>query len=233
MQRDWSQGASLYAPGGGRKYLNRAERARALAEMAKLPQSQALFALTLAWTGGRVSEILALNAASFQIESGVVAIVTLKRRGHYVREVPIPPELMSALNKQFKLSSFQRDEHNSACRRLWPWHRVTGWRIIKQVMRRSCVTGRQACPRGLRHAFGVGSLQAGVPLNLAQRWLGHARISTTAIYAAASGPEEAFFMKRFWDKSEFNKTMAYRSATKVESVCSDDTFAPSNAIDGC
>lgn len=197
MQRDWSQGASLYAPGGGRKYLNSAERARALAEMSMLPRSQALFALTLAWTGARVSEVLALTPSSFQIESGVVAIVTLKRRGHYVREVPIPPELMAALNRHFKISALQRDEQ-SACRRLWPWHRVTAWRIIKQVMRHSSVTGRQACPRGLRHAFGVGSLQVGVPLNLAQRWLGHARISTTAIYAAACGPEEIEIARRLW-----------------------------------
>jgi site-specific recombinase XerD len=41
-------------------------------------------------------------------------------------------------------------------------------------------------------------LQAGVPLNLAQRWLGHARISTTAIYAAACGPEERALAVRFW-----------------------------------
>jgi site-specific recombinase XerD len=40
---------------------------------------------------------------------------------------------------------------------------------------------------GFRHVFAVGSLQAGVPPNLAERWLGHARISTTAIYSAASG----------------------------------------------
>jgi site-specific recombinase XerD len=197
MQRDWSQGASLYAPSGGRKYLNQAERTRALAAMAKLPRSQALFALTLAWTGARVSEVLALNASSFQIESGIVAIVTLKRRGHYVREVPIPPELISALEKHFKLSALQRDQSQSECH-LWPWHRVTAWRIIKQVMRRSSVAGRQACPRGLRHAFGVGSLQACVPLNLAQRWLGHARISTTAIYTAACGPEEVDLARRFW-----------------------------------
>jgi integrase/recombinase XerD len=59
------------------------------------------------------------------------------------------------------------------------------------------VVGKVACPRGLRHAFGVGSLQAGVPLNLVQRWLGHARISTTAICAAASGPEEIGFANRF------------------------------------
>jgi integrase len=204
MHRDWSQGASLYAPGGGRKYLNRAERDRALAEMAKLPRSQALFALTLAWTGGRVSEILALTPASFMIESGIVAIETLKRRGHYVREVPIPPELMAALEKHFKLAALQRDKQLSG-RRLWPWHRVTAWRIIKQVMRRSSVAGRRACPRGLRHAFGVGSLQAGVPLNLAQRWLGHARISTTAIYAAATGPEEIAFARRYWRVANIGK----------------------------
>jgi integrase/recombinase XerD len=195
MQRGWSEGANLYAPGGGRKYLNRAERTRALAEMAKLPRSQALFALTLAWTGARVSEVLALTPASFQIESGIVAIETLKRRSHHVREVPIPPGLTAALDEHFKLSAAQRGEPN---RLLWPWHRVTAWRIIKQVMRHSAIVGRQACPRGLRHAFGVGSLQAGVPLNLAQRWLGHARISTTAIYAAATGPEEVAFASRFW-----------------------------------
>jgi site-specific recombinase XerD len=204
MQRDWSEGASLYSPGGGRKYLNRSERARALAEMAKLPRSQALFALTLALTGARVSEVLALTPTSFQIirtslriESGIVAIVTLKRRGHHVREVPIPPELAAALDEHFKLSAGQRDELQWG-RRLWPWHRVTAWRIVKQVMRQSSISGRQACPRGLRHAFGVGSLQAGVPLNLAQRWLGHARISTTAIYAGATGPEEVAFASRFW-----------------------------------
>jgi integrase/recombinase XerD len=93
MQRDWFQRASLYAPRGGCKYLNSAERTRALAEMAKLPRAQALFALTLAWTGGRVSEVLALTVSSFQIESGVVAIETLKRRTYCVQEVTVPPEL--------------------------------------------------------------------------------------------------------------------------------------------
>jgi integrase len=68
MQRDWSEGASLYASGGGGKYLNQAERVRALAEMEKLPGPQALFALTLAWTGARVSEVLALTPSSFQVE---------------------------------------------------------------------------------------------------------------------------------------------------------------------
>lgn len=191
----------LYARDGGRKYLNHSERRRSLAAMAALERDQALFALTLAWTGARVSEVLALTASSFQIEARVVSIVTLKRRRFHVREVPIPPDLMASLASHFSLYQAQRDP---ACaqRRLWPRHRVTGWRVIKHVMMLAQIAGRAACPRGLRHAFGVGSLQAGVPLNLVQRWLGHARISTTAIYADVSGPEELAFAALFWRTNE-------------------------------
>jgi integrase/recombinase XerD len=197
-QPTWQAEAfSLYAPSGARKYLNHAERQRVLAAVEFLEPGQALFALTLAWTGARVSEVLALTPASFQIERGIVAIHTLKRRKHSVREVPIPPVLTAALEHHFQLSAMQRDPL-PADRRLWPWCRVTGWRIIKRVMRRIGISGRHACPRGLRHAFGVGTLQAGVPLNLAQRWLGHARMTTTAIYTEVMGPEEGAFAARFW-----------------------------------
>ena len=195
--RDNAQNFSLYAATGARKYLNQQERGRALAAMQALPPSRALFALTLAWTGGRVSEVLALSPSSFQIERGVVALITLKRRRHVVREVPIPPELVAALERHFHLSETQRDPARANLR-LWSFRRETAWRAIKKVMLAARVSGSAACPRGLRHAFGVGTLQAGIPLNLAQRWLGHARISTTAIYAAACGPEEQAFAARFW-----------------------------------
>jgi integrase len=196
-RRAYAQDFGLYAPNGARKYLNQSERQRVLATTGSLEPDEALFALTLAWTGARVSEVLALTASSFQVESGTVAIPTLKRRKHHVREVPLPPELMAALDRHFGLSNKRRDPRG-ADHRLWPWHRTTAWRLVKRVMRHSGVAGRQACPRGLRHAFGVGSLQAGVPLNLVQRWLGHARISTTAIYADVVGPEELLFAKQFW-----------------------------------
>jgi integrase len=191
----YAQEFSLYAPNGARKYLNRDERQRALAAMAELPPDRALFALTLAWTGARVTELLAVTVSSFQVEAGIVAIRTLKRRRHSVREVPIPPELMEALDRHFAL---RQAPPLLANQRLWPWCRETAWRVIKLVMRQPGINGRQACPRGLRHGFATGALQAGVPLNLAQRWLGHARISTTAIYADAIGPEEIGFAERFW-----------------------------------
>jgi integrase len=191
------ESGSLYAGDGGRKYLNRAERQRALEAMQALDPDKALFALTLAWTGARVSEVLALTPASFQIEGNIVAFMTLKRRRHSVREVPLPPALIEALDARYGLRAAQRDPVASQ-RRLWTWHRTTAWRVMKDVMDRSGIVGRPACPRGLRHGFGVGTLQSGVPLNLVQRWLGHAKISTTAIYANACGPEEQAFAARFW-----------------------------------
>ena len=50
--------------------------------------------------------------------------------------------------------------------------------------------GPHASPKGLRHGFGVAAVSAGSPLNLVQKWLGHAQLTTTAIYADAVGEEE-------------------------------------------
>jgi hypothetical protein len=45
----------------------------------------------------------------------------------------------------------------------------------------------------------VGGAQAGIPVTLLQRWLGHARLTTTAIYLEVSGPEERAIAARFWE----------------------------------
>lgn len=188
---------SLYAADGWRKYLNAAERRRALKAMATLEPDKALFVELLAWTGARVSEMLALTPASFQTESGIVAFRTLKRRRHCVREVPIPQSLMTAIAARFELGKAQLDP-SAALLPLWRWHRVTAWRFVKQVTREAGAQGCAASPRGFRHGFGVAALQAGAPLNLVQRWLGHSRLSTTAIYADVSGNEERAFAHLLW-----------------------------------
>ena len=57
-------------------------------------------------------------------------------------------------------------------------------------MNRAGLKGPQATPKGLRHGFGVQAVSARIPLNLVQKWLGHAQLATTAIYADAVGAEE-------------------------------------------
>ena len=47
-------------------------------------------------------------------------------------------------------------------------------------------------------ALGVAAVSAGIPLNLVQKWLGHAQLTTTAIYANAVGAEEKTIAQRMW-----------------------------------
>ena len=65
-------------------------------------------------------------------------------------------------------------------------------------MQAAGLDGVQACPKGLRHGFGVAAVSAGIPLNMVQKWLGHAQLSTTAIYADAVGAEEQSIAARMW-----------------------------------
>ena len=188
---------SLYTPVGDRKYVNVSERAALLSRLSALSRKRRLFVLTLMWTGARVSEVLALCPSSFQLDAHVVAINTLKRRCHVVREIPIPGYLLRELDEEFSLRQNQRLAA-TAHEPLWKFHRVTAWRFLKDAARRAGIEGVRASPRGLRHAFGVGTLAAGVPLNIVQRLLGHSSIATTTIYTEATGPEQQALVARFW-----------------------------------
>ncbi len=208
---------SLYTSTGERKYLNRTERTRALTAAQHLPLDRMLFCLTLAWTGARISEVLALTPAQFQVNESLVSILTLKRRRLHIREVPIPPFLMQALNGHYRLRDQQVDA-NLRDGRLWPFHRTTAWRIVKQVMTEAGLHGAISAPKAFRHGFGVGTVQAGVPITQLQRWLGHARLSTTAIYTEVAGPEELSLARRYWRWSSASNGPRDKADQKPTSV---------------
>lgn len=196
-----AQCLSLHGPGGGRKYLNAAERMRFIAAAQGQDRDVRLFCLLLAWTGGRISEALKVSPISFDLDRGVVAMVTLKRRRPVIREIVLPPSLVSALDRAYRLREAQHDPER-ATRRLWPWCRQTGWRHVKAMMTAAGVAGDCAMPKGLRHAFAVAAFQASIPPNLVQRWMGHASLRTTAIYAEISGAEEMEFARRMWEPQD-------------------------------
>jgi integrase/recombinase XerD len=58
--------------------------------------------------------------------------------------------------------------------------------------------GVPASPKGLRQGFWVAAVTAGFPLNLVQKWLAHAQLSTTAADANAIGAEEKDIAPRMW-----------------------------------
>ena len=71
--------------------------------------------------------------------------------------------------------------------------RPTASRHIAALMRDPRIEGPQACPKGLRHAFGVAAVAAGIPLPMIASILGHADIKTTAI-----GTEARDLIARMW-----------------------------------
>jgi len=200
MREHAHPGMSLYGSTGSRKYLNSAERRR-FGEAARMAPIEAqLFCLVLNLSGGRISEVLALAPAAIDIDSGVVNIITLKRRkSGIVRQVPLPHSFLKELDRIFDIRRRQRDP-DSAYRRIWNWSRTTAWRRVKEVMACADVHGTHAMPKALRHGFGVNAFQSNVPPHLIQRWLGHASLRTTAIYADVIGPEERAFARRMWPK---------------------------------
>ena len=76
--------------------------------------------------------------------------------------------------------------------------RATASRRVDGVMQVAKISGIQACPKGLRHAFAIACLEMQIPLNLISKWLGHSSVITTAIYANALGEEERNIAARLW-----------------------------------
>lgn len=193
-----SEGVQLYDAAGRRKYLTAEERRAFLAAAEKAPRQVRTLCLVLAFTGCRISEALALTAQRIDLEAHTVVFESLKkrRRGIY-RAVPMPPQVCDALDLVHGLREAQKGKDGGQVQ-LWTFSRTTAWRHVAGVLDQAGIDGPQASPKGLRHGFGVQAVSSGVPLNMVQKWLGHAQLSTTAIYADAVGAEEQSIMSRMW-----------------------------------
>jgi integrase/recombinase XerD len=190
---------NLYDSNGHRKYLTPGERQDFLAASVSAPHQVRTFCATLAYTGCRISEGLALTADRADMKEGVLVFESLKKRRKGVfRAVPVPPDFLDTLNLVHDLGTLHRSPDRGRGVHLWDWSRATAWRRVCEVMEAAGVTGLHASPKGLRHGFGIKAVTSEVPLNMTQKWLGHARLSTTAIYTDAIGPEEKQIAKRMW-----------------------------------
>ncbi len=186
---------TLFTPDGRRKYLTPAERQRFIAAAWQCPRPEiGTLCLMLAYTGCRISEALFLTTSSVDAAEGAVVFRSLKKRDAIVfRQVPLPPEVIKRLGAVHLLDGGEPGT------KLWGLSRGRAWQLIKAVMIEArVVPGPHCTPKGLRHGFGIQALRCGVPLNLVQRWLGHASLATTAIYLDALGDEEREIAGRMW-----------------------------------
>ena len=89
----------LFDDHGHRKYLTEAERTTFLEAAKDADPSARTFALTLAYTGCRISEALALTAQHIDVTHHRITFETLKRRRKGVfRAIPVPSSVTDALD---------------------------------------------------------------------------------------------------------------------------------------
>ncbi len=182
----------MFDRSGSRKYLNGPERRRLLTAIQRDPDaSRRAFCLTLFYTGCRISEALNLTVERIDLSGRCLVFETLKRRRSGVfRAVPVPDGLCSLLRPLIN--------GLAPASRVWAFSRPTGYRCVKRFMTQARVAGSMASPKGMRHAMAVTCLEHNIPLTTVRRWMGHARLETTAIYLEVSGAEERKLAARLW-----------------------------------
>ena len=194
-----STGMGLHTVKWLRKYVTAGEREVFLREADRADRTVRTLCMTLTYAGCWLSEALALTVDRVDLAAGVLTFESLKKRRDGVhRSVPVPPALLEAIDMVHGVREQQAGKRHSSSVLLWPWSRMTGWRAVHDVMVAARLEGPHASPKGLRHGFGVAAVSAGIPLNLVQKWLGHAQLTTTAIYADAVGAEEKDIARRMW-----------------------------------
>ena len=188
----------LYDQHGYRLYLTAEERVGFLAAARDSSREVRTFCTVLHDTGCRISEALALTPDRVDFAGKALVFETLKkRRSGIYRAVPIPEGTLDMLDMVHGIKDRQKRQPTSE--RLWPWGRTTAWRRVQEVMEATKISkGPHRCPKGLRHGYGVHAISKGVPLNMLSKWMGHASLEVTAIYANALGEEQRSIAARMW-----------------------------------
>jgi hypothetical protein len=92
--------------------------------------------------------IAGLTTRQIDLSGRVVVFESLKKRRRGVSAtVPVPPELLDALDMVHGIREAQRRGQVQAL--LWPWSRMTGFRRVQEVIAAAGIPdGPHACPKG-------------------------------------------------------------------------------------
>ena len=123
----------------------------------------------MAHTGCRVSEALMMRAEDVDESQGTVSVPTLKRRAAARRDVVVDREYAK------RLASREPGE-------LFRISRQAIWKAMRHAAREIGLDSRRAHPHALRHAFAIRQVEAGVPVPVLRKWMGHATLSSTLVY---------------------------------------------------
>lgn len=140
--------------------------------------------LELAYASGlRVSELVGLSRPQLDLAESAV---TITGKGNKQRTVPFGRAAAAALREWLERGRpalAQRARHDAVFvnRRGTPLSRMGFWKVLRGHARAAGIASR-VHPHALRHSFATHLLQGGADLRVVQELLGHASVSTTAIY---------------------------------------------------
>jgi integrase/recombinase XerD len=140
--------------------------------------------LELAYASGlRVSELVGLERGALDLRGRAV---TVTGKGDRQRLVPFGGAAATALAAWLdrgrpQLAARARHERVFCNARGGPLSRMGYWKVLAGHARRARVTAR-VHPHALRHSFATHLLHGGADLRVVQELLGHASVTTTAIY---------------------------------------------------
>lgn len=123
----------------------------------------------MAHTGCRVSEALQMRVEDVDESNATASVPTLKRRKAVRRDVVVDRDYAKRLASR-------------APGRLFGVTRQGVWKAMRQAARAIGLDPRRAHPHALRHGFAIRQVEAGVPVPVLRKWLGHASLSATLVY---------------------------------------------------
>ena len=182
--------SELFTIDGKRKYLTAEEQGRFIAAANAHERAEVrTLCLTLAYTGCRISEALALTADRVDLPDKSITFQTLKQRNKVkYRSVPCPDVLIDALELVHRVRKLKKTKRQASLP-LWRWGRTQATKHVWAVMETAGISGDHASPKGLRHGFGVRMAMQTRNPRLVQKLLGHTNLETTAIYMDLVGDE--------------------------------------------
>ncbi len=138
--------------------------------------------LLLRYTGARVSEVLSLSVDSIDWRACEVKLPTLKQKRPVHRVVPVPQLLVAEMGRFLAEFPNMREELFKITPRAFRY-------IFSARCKEANIPSELSHPHVLRHTRAIELLRAGVPVSVVQQILGHAYLSTTAVYLRFSGAE--------------------------------------------
>jgi site-specific recombinase XerD len=152
----------------------------------------------LADTGIRVGSLVKLRLSDLTWSEGKrkAALTVLYGKGGRSNTIALPTKTRAALEEYLEMRSDGEDDHLFLTSRRGGMTAENVRQLVNKYARRAGLDPKEVSPHMFRHTLAKTLLAQGSPLPEVQAILGHAQISSTAIYTQPSEEEKAVSLER-------------------------------------